>query len=65
MFGLRSEKFRAVTLTHSTMFLFLFFSQLKYKTELTDIRGIRDNILKSKKVTYLYNAVEHTPSTEV
>lgn len=65
MFGLRSEKFRAVTLTHSTMFLFLFFSQLKHKTELTDIRGIRDNILKSKKVTYLYNAVEHTPSTEV
>lgn len=65
MFGLRSEKFRAVTLTHSTMFLFLFFSQPKHKTELTDIRGIRDNILKSKKVTYLYNAVEHTPSTEV
>lgn len=45
--------------------MFLFFPQPKHRTELTDIRGIRDNILKSKKVTYLYNAVEHTPSTEV
>ena len=58
MFELRSEKSR--TLTHSTMFFF----QPKHKTELTDIKGIRDNILKSKKFMYLYNAVEHTLSTE-